>query len=665
MARIEDLVSSIPDPRLRAEVAAEVVKLKARLNFGLVFERHIPEYVRLPRLPVKAGSLVALRNAKESHQFEVMSIDGETATITRNAGASSRKQAIRDLIAIKRFGDPIYPALVSCDRIDKGGPEKPFHTIINGENYHALQLLLYTCAGKADVIYIDPPYNTGARDWKYNNFYVDGNDSWRHSKWLSFMEKRLLLAKKLLKPDGVLIVTIDEHEVIHLGMLIEQIMPEYLRYLVTIVMNPKGTFKANFGRVEEYAIFCCPNIEGADVIQGKPDESVEDGETEDRYLRRRGAESSFRKSRPNQFYALMVDVEQLRVLDVGPLVEKEDGDYPRKKKGDVTPCYPIDSDGKERTWCYNRATMKNYIAQGVIVVRRKKDGELVFWRQVPKTTTKRLKTVWWEKSHDAGTHGTALLTKMLGSARFPFPKSLYAVKDCLAAVVRNKPDSLIIDFFAGSGTTFHATCLLNAEDGGSRRCILVTNNEVEEKRSKALQATGIIPGDTEYEKHGIFMDVTMPRCKAAVLGERPDGTPLEDEYLNGSPMAEGFDENVEFLTLDYLDPDEVARNQQLNAIQPILWMMSGARGDIQQPAKRQRFFCPKGLPYAVLVDEAHFTEFREKIRSRNDMTHVFLVTDSEDAFQEMAAYFPTSVRVVMLFSDYLDNFKINIESSDL
>src|SRR4029077_7195650 len=124
-------------------------------------------------------------------------------------------------------------------RLDRA-PGKPYHTLINADNFHALQLLLYCYEGKVDVIYIDPPYNTGARDWKYSNDYVDKTDTFRHSKWLSMMKKRLLLAKRLLKPDGVLIVTIDEHEVQHLGVLLEQHFAEYSRQMVTIVINEKG-----------------------------------------------------------------------------------------------------------------------------------------------------------------------------------------------------------------------------------------------------------------------------------------------------------------------------------------------------------------------------------------------------------------------------------------
>src|SRR6185295_18547061 len=108
--------------------------------------------------------------------------------------------------------------------IRRGPKDRPYHAVLDGENFHALQLFVYLYEGQVDCIYIDPPYNTGARNWKYNNRYVDSNDQYRHSKWLAMMKKRLWLARRLLKPNtGVLIVTIDEHEVHHLGMLLERV----------------------------------------------------------------------------------------------------------------------------------------------------------------------------------------------------------------------------------------------------------------------------------------------------------------------------------------------------------------------------------------------------------------------------------------------------------
>ena len=157
--------------------------------------------------------------------------DGE-ATVGRRSRRSTTTTedatvvAVDDLVVVAEFRDPIYPGLVSTGKVERGG-DKPFHTVINAENFHALQTLLFTHRGKVDCIYIDPPYNTGAKDWKYNNDYVEGDDLYRHSKWLAFMERRLLLAKELLNPDdSVLIVTIDEKEYLRLGLLLEQTFPE-------------------------------------------------------------------------------------------------------------------------------------------------------------------------------------------------------------------------------------------------------------------------------------------------------------------------------------------------------------------------------------------------------------------------------------------------------
>ena len=145
-----------------------------------------------------------------------------------------------ELVLVVHFGEPIYPVLTPIDRVERGGPDKPWHILINADNYHALQLLLYSHERKIDLIYIDPPYNTGARDWKYNNDYVDRSDIWRHSKWLSMMKKRLLLAKRLLKPDGVLVIAIDDNEARHLGTLLDELLPEFDATAITVVHNPRG-----------------------------------------------------------------------------------------------------------------------------------------------------------------------------------------------------------------------------------------------------------------------------------------------------------------------------------------------------------------------------------------------------------------------------------------
>jgi adenine-specific DNA-methyltransferase len=236
MARLDDLVAQVTDLALRREMEAALRKMKRRQRFGLVFEEHIPETTALYGLPFQTGSLVQKRDdpqAKVLYRVTATTLEGQ-ATIEPSNGGEPQQVPVGDLLAVKRFGEPMYPALAPLGSVRRGGADKPHHAVINGENFHALQLLVYQFEGQVDCIYIDPPYNTGARDWKYNNRYVDDSDAWRHSKWLSMMEKRLRLAKRLLKPDGVLIVTIDENEVHHLGVLLEMLFPDALRQMVTI-----------------------------------------------------------------------------------------------------------------------------------------------------------------------------------------------------------------------------------------------------------------------------------------------------------------------------------------------------------------------------------------------------------------------------------------------
>src|ERR1019366_5769080 len=153
---------------------------------------------------------------------------GKVADLELLGAANMKTQsvALDDLVVVAEFRDTLYPGLVSTGKVQRGG-HKPFQTVINGENYHVLKALTYTHRGKVDAIYIDPPYISGAKDWKYNNDYVEGDDLYRHSKWLAMIERRLLLAKQLLNPaDSVLIVTIDEKEYLRLGLLLDQGFPE-------------------------------------------------------------------------------------------------------------------------------------------------------------------------------------------------------------------------------------------------------------------------------------------------------------------------------------------------------------------------------------------------------------------------------------------------------
>lgn len=262
MSRLTDLLRQLrsADPQLGADLEKEITALTKRRSFGLVFERHQPEAVELPGQQVRRGSKVRVlpprgESAKgDSRLWRVESFTfdetgAQLAQLVENVTdePERRTASLDDLVVVAEFDDKIFPGLAETGRVERGG-DKPFHTVINAENYHALEMLTYTHRGKIDAIYIDPPYNTGARDWKYNNDYVEGDDDYRHSKWLAFMERRLLVARELLNPDdSVLIVTIDEKEYLRLGMLLEQTFPEARIQMVTSVINPMGPGgRANF-----------------------------------------------------------------------------------------------------------------------------------------------------------------------------------------------------------------------------------------------------------------------------------------------------------------------------------------------------------------------------------------------------------------------------------
>lgn len=346
--------------------------------------------------------------------------------------------------------------------IDNGGQ---MNFLIEGDNLASLQLLEKTHKGKIDLIYIDPPYNTGASNWIYDNDYVDGNDLFRHSKWLSMMDVRLSIAKKLLTPKGVLICAIDENESATLRLLLEDIFgAEYEYDCITIVHNPRGIQGKNFSYTNEFAYFVIPK---GDKIIGE--RKLSQDEIYWSPLRNWGSES-LRSDARNCFYPIIVKDEQIIGFgDVPP------NDYhPSKNEilddGSIA-IYPIDSKGIERKWRYARQSVER-ILQYLAVKKTKGVYDIELGK-----TFGTYKTVWSDPKYDANGYGKQLLNSLVPNCPFDFPKSLWNVYDCLFSVIANNKNATVLDFFAGSGTTGHAVMKLNAEDGGNRRFILCTNNE--------------------------------------------------------------------------------------------------------------------------------------------------------------------------------------------
>lgn len=689
MATIETLIEQIGDKALRDAVGREFAELKKRLDWGLVFERHLPENVRVLAAPIKVSSVVWDRRTPTPRRLRVRAIDGpdlvvvpESEKTTAPKDAPTERVTRDEVLVELDFAEPISPVLTSIGSTLNGLPEQPHHVVVQGENYHAIQVLLVAYEGQFDALYLDPPYNTGNRDWSYNNDYVDPNDTYRPSKWLAFMERRLRVARRLLRHDGVIVVTIDENEVHHLGMLLEQMFPDSRTQMVTIAINPSGTSGDGLSRVDEYAFFCF-------FGGSQPNSTFEDffgpeDKTRARWWHEfiRSGVTWLRAARRNLCYPIKIDANG-RIAGVGAPLEGEDDDRPLTD-GEYELAWPIRTDGKLGIWSLSAERVLEMYPKGHIVATKPsrgtwsirylleaalaalESGEIAVEGYdkyggviLPKKQGRVVaKTIWHRVRHAAGASGgTGMLASLGLGGTFSFPKSVYAVRDVIDAAVGDRTDALILDFFAGSATTLHATMLLNAEDAGRRRCVLVTNNELNYHAATRLQQKDHFRGDPEFEAAGVFEAATRPRITAAVTGTRPDGQPAEGEYVDGRRIAEGFAENVEFFRLDYEEAAAIEFGMRFAEIHPLLWMRAGGIGERENLDPAQPLGLPAHSPYAVLFDPSGLTDLLTALTQRTDITHVFIVADSAEAFSLVCADLPRSIEPVRLYRDYLETMR--------
>lgn len=526
----------------------------------------------------------------------------------------------------------------------------------------------------------------------------------------------------------------------------------------------------------------------------------------------RGGTNSRREDRYGLFFPITVDPEKRKIIEIGdPLPPDQQPDL--SNLSDRRTAWPLRTDGTLGNWRVSPPTLRQLLAKGYvklggfdeargtwtilylgqkaqnqieagvieIVDRHEVTGEVTV--RYTETQQRSIKTVWHRATHDAGNYGSSLLRGILGEGgKFSFPKSLYATRDAVAAVVRDRPNALIVDFFAGSGTTLNAVNLLNATDGGQRRCILVTNNEVSAEEAAALSARGLQPGDAEWEAQGICRSVTWPRSRYTILGQRDDGSVLSGEYLTGKtverekarsftqigfvdpaqldtsakkkqvvalidglpqtlvkepcpfivsedhkasvlfdpaaaedwlealdgqehitdfyivtpvkrvfdqlkaqvvellgpilvpeeekrPMSAGFAANLAYFKLDFLERERVSLRRAFREILPLLWLKAGAVGprpDLKRGEPEPALLAPEGSNFVVLLDESRLGRLLKTLDGRNGVSHVFIVTDADEAFKTMAqdvreaaAKANPGLQVVQLYRDYLLNFMIN------
>ena len=703
MSRLTDLLARVKarDPELGYELEKEYKTLSSRRAFGLNFERHSPENVELPGRPVRKGDKVRIlpdRGSTKKGDQRLWRVNqivntkpGKKANLSLIDGDETCYVSVEDLVVVAEFKDYIYPGLKSTGKVENGG-DKPFHTVINGENYHALEALTFTHPGKIDAIYIDPPYNSGARDWKYNNDYVEKEDNYRHSKWLAFMERRLKLAKKLInRQDGVLIATIDEKEVHRLALLLSQMFPESNIQLITSVISQNGTSReGEFSRVEEFLVICrfgLAKIERTNDNMLSPEGKGKVSRIWFNFMRT----STPREKLEGQYYPIFINPKDGLILKLGEPVGKGNTQPEYPDSDEKIALWPLREDGGMATWGavpstaqkllsggflrlgkLNKKTGKysiQYVRQGdrnrlssgqIQIVGKNSDGSLILSHKDVSKRKNFPKTVWNRKSHDATAHGTRLNKVLMPGRNFPYPKSLYAVEDVLRFFIKEKKTAYVLDFFAGSGTSAHAVMRLNRQDGGRRQCISITNNEVSADEQADLRKKGLRPGDDDWERWGINEYLTIPRLTAAISGISTDGTPIQGDYKfkDEFPISDGFTENAEFFTLTYETPVAISHNKAFSRIAPLLWMRAGSKGRrIDAPPKSGWEVADT---YGLLTDLDKASEYCDAISNTTFARIAYIVTDDERRFQSIVRDLPDHIEPVRLYESYLSNFRFSV-----
>ena len=533
---------------------------------------------------------------------------------------------------------PVLAAVPSLD-VKGARPSESPHVLIEGDNLHALYTLQATHRNAVDVIYIDPPYNTGNKDWMYNDQFVDGDDTFRHSKWLSFMAKRLVLAKDLLKDDGVLVISIGSDEVHRLALLSGQIFAERDVHLVT-VQTSGGKPSGGFNYVHEYLVFVVPKdfSPTAMSFSGGRARSPWEGMTL----------ATFNKiQRPNQVYPIFVNKKTRRLEGTGPSLAElvRSGVY----KGDVksyeyetdeipqgcVAIWPITAKGEECVWRLIPSRLTKDYESGYIsitpnvrkehrndfsiqylpagVIKKVKSGEITTTGNVADLPTLMLgenvtegtdiPTIWSEQGHYT-TKSTDLLKSILGAKGFQYPKPLQLMIDVLTSVSYDTSDFCVLDFFAGSGTTLHAVAQMNDEDGGSRRCILVTNDE-----------------------NGICRKVTQPRIAAILSGKWAD---KDHDALPGSLAFYKTDFITRRKNLDRMRSDVAKHTVDLVAIKEGAIRTKPMAGDLA-------VLVGEGKTIAVVTslypDHITLHEAATKLARENDKWHAYLFTWSDHGIE--------------------------------
>jgi adenine-specific DNA-methyltransferase len=466
-------------------------------------------------LPIIAAN--AAQNAEWVKLFAVDDLDGYSESLSVNFLESHDKLLVDTIFFDSNFK---YSLLSVFDNLDA----QTDGLLVNSENYQALNLLRSRYEGQVDAIYIDPPYNTSASEIAYKNNY-------KHSSWLSLMDDRLELGGEFLSDAGIICVTIDDVEFKGLSYLLEGRFGEHnIAGYVPIRINPSGRpTEKGFALTHEYAIFATKSDTSSIYkIPRTPEqlkrfsEEDSDGKFEFRNLRREGSNSN-REDGQRQFYPIYGNLasQTIRVPEMEWVESKREWlNFSPLEEGEVV-IWPVNGDGREKNWRWSEENVKKDLSQfNCRIPKGKSSTPQVYYKYRPNLAGTTPLTLWTDKKYSATEYGTATLKNMFKETPFSYPKSIHAVSDCISIMGIRNENTLVLDFFAGSGTTGQATINFNREDGLKRKYILAEMGEY-------------------------FSKVTLPRIKKSSYSS---------SWKNGKPVSQdGITQAIKYFPLEHYD----------------------------------------------------------------------------------------------------------------
>lgn len=519
------------------------------------------------------------------------------------------------------------------DKEIKTDSDSPTNILIEGDNYHSLSVLNYTHKGKIDVIYIDPPYNTGAKDWKYNNHYVDNNDTYRHSKWISMMSKRIILSKKLLDNDGVLVCAIDDYEIFTLGLLLDEIFGEKNRIgIVPVRNNPPGrAISKYFATQHEYYLFYAKDrtkVRVNSLITDKVDSKKYKYKDEISLYNRKSLSMRGHGSihdRPKNYYPIFVSPNLLHIT------LREEPGYHK-----VLP--HLGSNGEQRVWDYPTESMKKLIIEGNIEAIINAKNKVSIYKKDRFNIGKKPKSLWLNSKYDSSAYGAIFLKKMFNNKKvFDYPKSFYAVMDAIVAST-TKNDATVLDFFAGSGTTAQAVLELNKIDDGNRKFIICTNNEVgiseelEFKRKygqKDQSLRDLIDKKPEEwakwsQEFGICSSVTYPRVNNIING-----------YKYENKKIDGFGGNLKYYitTTVKSDSTDKSKKELVNKAVDMICLKESCFEEVINTKAYSIYINPE-ICTGVLLDITYVESFKKELLKQSKPIHIYIFSLTDDNYDE-------------------------------